>query len=142
MMKYRLTALVVAALLVLIALPAAAGTMVEARCECGYKSGNLLLFGGKANFQRVCLFPAYCPGVKKVLLVNMFDEKPRNPDCASGQLTPYDQPTLVGVKGKGVIASWNTHKRLGRDLKLTDGTYLCPVCGQKTLRFYPVGMWD
>lgn len=138
------TMILAAAALLLISLagPALAGTLVQARCECGYRSGDLPLFGGRRNFESVCNFPAYCPGVKKVLLVNMFDQKPSNLDCTGGRLIPYDDPSLIGDPGKRAILAWNTRDRLGRDLKITDGAYLCPVCGHKKLRFIKTGKWD
>lgn len=134
--------LMATALVVMLSVTVQAGTMVEARCECGYQSGAMLLFGGRANFTTVCMFPAYCAGVKQVFTVNMYQNPPANPLCHGAAPMPYDHPSLIGEVGKGIVASWNTERKLGRTLVLTNGAYLCPACGQKRMRFFPAGMWD
>ena len=142
MKRFGRTVLWLGLLWILTAAPALAGSVVQARCDCGYHSGQLLIFGGKSNFQSVCWFPAYCPGVKEVLLINMYQTPLASPGCTEAQPLPYDHPSLVGKPGRHPIAGWSTKDRIGRNLVLTNGTYLCPVCGQKTLRFFPTGMWD
>lgn len=40
------------------------------------------------------------------------------------------------------IFDWNTKKRLGRDLSLTNEKYICPKCKNFTMSFNLVGRWD
>lgn len=121
---------------------ALAGTIVRAACPCGYDSGSMFLFGGRANFKTYCAFPVYCQECPGLEVVNLYAGEPACPGCREARALPYDDPSLVGVPGGNVIASWNTVKRLGRALNLTDGAYLCPKCGKFSLRFAPVGLWD
>ncbi|MCB2189302.1 MAG: hypothetical protein KQJ78_23030 [Deltaproteobacteria bacterium] len=121
---------------------ARAGSMVEATCaNCGYHQG-MGLFGGKADFETHCDFPVYCVDCKQLEVVNLYAERTVCQACPNSRAVPYDDPSLLGKKGAKVITSWNTQKRLGRSLVLTDGDYLCPNCGKFTLHFQQVGLYD
>ena len=121
--------------------PAQAGNMVSASCPCGYKAENLLLFGGRANFQTFCAFPVHCQGCPDLTVLNLYADKLTCPKCPGSKAVPYDDPSLIGRRGK-VITGWNTTERLGRALELTDGEYLCPACGKFSLKFQVTGFWD
>jgi len=122
--------------------PALAGVMVRATCPCGYDSGNLFIFGGRANFKTYCAFPVLCQGCAKLALADLYAGPPACSACPDPVALAYDDPRLSGRRGEKVIASWNTAARLGRALQLTDGTYLCPACRDFSLTFAMVGYWD
>ncbi len=123
--------------------PAQAGSVVEARCEaCGYASGNLFLFGGKALFRTVCLFPALCAEHHRLVLVNLLGDDQSSKDCPGGTPIPYTDARLAGKAGANIVASWNLPAGPGNPAVLTDGSYLCPRCGAFGLRFRLTGLWD
>jgi hypothetical protein len=123
--------------------PAEAGSIVTARCDtCGYDSGGLFLFGGRANFKTVCSFPAYCANKKTLVLVNLMAEKPDSEACDGQTPVPYNDPRMVANPGAKAVASWNLPEPMDKQIKLTDGDYFCPRCGQYKLHFRKSGMWD
>ncbi len=118
-----------------------AGSIVTATCPCGFKTSNLMIFGGRANFQRYCAFPALCPECGQLELVNLLERVPSCRNCPGTSPVAYDDPSLLGRPGSQTIASWNIPK-LGRVLLLTDGDYYCPACHQFSFRFSVAGFWD
>jgi len=119
---------------------AQAGMIVSAKCDaCGYETGHLFLFGGKANFKTVCRFPAYCPEKKSLILINLMADNPEE-DCS--EYTSYTDPKLMQNPGSKTIASWNLPEPKKTPVQLTDGGYLCPRCGQFRFHFRSAGFWD
>jgi len=116
------------------------GCSVEAICDCGFHA-SALVGGGMREFQSVCRFPAYCECCHLLVEVNLLVKTPRCPHCQSRRVRSYDHPSLQGQVGKEEVVSWNVSDRLGRVLMLHDGTYLCPACGQLTLRFSHGGIY-
>ena len=118
-----------------------AGTIVTAGCAgCGFDSGRLFLFGGRANFKTVCQFPAYCPEKRSLVSINLLADNSEGEICP-GRI-PYTDPKLMQHPGTETIASWNLSEPGKMSVWLTDGDYLCPRCGQFLLHFYPAGYWD
>jgi hypothetical protein len=119
------------------------GSSVQADCSCGYHSGILMIGGGMANYTTLCAFPAWCPVCRELLLLNLLAGPLVCPHCASPQVLSYDDARLIGETGATQVVSWNVTDRLDRTLILTDGSYLCPNCGQFTLHFSSAGIqWD
>lgn len=126
----------------LLAAPAQAGMVVKGHCAaCGYDTGGLSLFGGRANFQSVCMFPVLCSDCGKLETVNLLDARAACRQCPKSPMIAYDDPRLRGAAGSREVASWNLDK-LGRSLVLTDGAYYCPACRGYELRFTRTAMWD
>jgi len=118
------------------------GSSVNALCECGYQASSLI-GGGMANFMEVCHFPFLCEQCREIVEVNLLEKKLRCPKCSSKSVIPYDDKKLLGKAGKLEVASWNMEEQLGRVLRLTDGKYLCPSCGEYKLSFAPGDiLWD
>ena len=102
-----------------------------------------MIGGGMDDFKDTCWFPCLCKGCRSVEQVNVLAKPPVCPRCKSEEVIPYDWPEACGKRGKHEIAGWNVVDLLGRDLHLTDGTYLCPRCDRMTLRFEDTGLcWD
>jgi predicted RNA-binding Zn-ribbon protein involved in translation (DUF1610 family) len=110
------------------------GSQLKAICTCGIES-EILIGGRKFNFRRVQYFPCQCKNCKDIVQVNLKSRKLKCPNCNKVVL-PYNDPTLVGVEGKEIIA------RSFDDL-LTNGTYECPKCENHNLRFVEGHiLWD
>jgi len=118
------------------------GLKVIAKCKCGVET-SILNGGGMLNFKTTCLFPCICENCHAVVQVNLLAKRKQCPKCKSTKVISYDDPTLSGRAGKCTVTSWNMQVQLGRELKLTNGNYRCPQCGQMTLRFADSGLlWD
>ncbi|MGD0783653.1 MAG: hypothetical protein ABSA30_12415, partial [Candidatus Aminicenantales bacterium] len=63
------------------AAPVFAGTLLKARCPCGYHF-EFMAGGGRANFKTLCAAPAYCPACKKLEILNYLDDGPQCQACA------------------------------------------------------------
>jgi Zn finger protein HypA/HybF involved in hydrogenase expression len=118
------------------------GSEVTATCQCGLAT-SIMIGGGMVNFMTTYYFPCLCERCHTIVQVNLLAKRKRCPQCKTTKVIPYDDPTLLECPGKHVVASWNMGKQLGRELKLTDGDYRCPRCGQMSLRFADSGLcWD
>jgi len=129
--------------LLAVAAPVFAGTILKASCPCGFHADNIMAGGGMANFKALCAAPAYCAACKKLEILNYLDDDPKCAACA-GKPVFYNDPSLQeklppGAK-PGIIFSWNTDKK--GTFSLPNVNYLCPQCGKMTLRFVQSGFWD
>jgi hypothetical protein len=116
------------------------GSIIKARCDCGFSQAELYLGGGMRTFQEECLFPVLCMKCHSLSIANLLEKDICCPKCDESDVKPYDLPALSDRKGK-IIFEWNTD-RIGRTLTLTEGEYLCPKCGKFSMHFYEVGNWD
>lgn len=107
---------------------------VSAECPCGLRV-VALLGGDEANYATTCYAPALCETCGRVVESNVLEDEPRCPQCGAADPVPYDDPALIGEPGERVVATWDALGEGGWAFALTDGQYLCPACGQMTLRF-------
>ena len=128
------------AVLIWLAAPVAAGDMVDASCPCGYHQEHIPLFGGRASFKKLCMFPALCMTNKQLTLVNVLDPGADPRGCKAKDAVRYDSPSLAPAKPGAAVASWRLPD--GRVFQLYEGGYVCPRCGRPTLRFKHSGNWD
>lgn len=118
------------------------GSEVIAKCDCGFED-YFSIGGGMMNFTTTCHFPCLCSGCQRVVDANLLSKNPKCPKCGSTDIIPYDDPRLLGSKGKRTVAEWNVEESLGRDLVLTNGSYKCPNCNNMALTFIDSGLcWD
>jgi hypothetical protein len=135
------------------------GSRIEAKCSCGYEERGLLVGGGMGSYTAFCGFPVLCRLCGRVRTANLLagappmetKERPGMPDpppgppkcgiCDSPDIVPYDSPQLQPRPGEGRVTDWN-EDRIGRVVRLNDGLYLCPKCGDTSLRFRLVGFFD
>ena len=134
------TVLLLAALLSWPAGPAAAGMLAKATCSCGY-SRSLPLFGGRANFRRVCLVPGLCQSSGELIVYNILDPGARPKDCPAGRILPYAEPPLAPDNPQKTLTSWNVPGTPLRYVLYREG-YFCPRCHRKTLHFSLAGFFD
>ena len=117
------------------------GTIIRAECRCGFQK-EMCLGGGMLNFTKHCAFPMYCGQCKILFEANLFRKRIPCPSCrGTRDVVPYDDERVCRSKGEEVF-QWATEDKIGRDLALTGGKYLCPQCGQFTLSFLMAGCWD
>lgn len=117
------------------------GSMVLASCDCGY-SAEMPLGGGMMNFDSLCAFPAYCRDCREMHGVNLLASPVACRRCGGVDVVPYDDESLVGVRGDSEVFSWRVDGLRGHVPRLTDGRYFCPGCRQMGLRFREAGLWD
>ena len=108
------------------------GHVAGALCRgCDYKE-RYTVGAGMANFRTVSIFPACCNQCHRVSDVD-FKKKPlRCKRCDSTDVTPFWDVSLSKGDGKDTTDSW-------LDMKLTDGHYKCPQCGEFKLQFGGAG---
>lgn len=112
------------------------------------------------SYTAFCGFPVLCGRCGRVRVANLLagaqpakeKERPGMPDpppgppkcgiCDSPDIVPYDSPELQPTPGTGRVADWNEEERIGRVVRLNDGPYLCPKCGESGLTFRLVGFFD
>ena len=114
------------------------GHSVVASCSCGYESGELMIGGGRSDFQVNCSFPAYCREGDHLVSVNMFDDLMKCPDGHKGNPIPYNDGSLI--KDLGTCVANRDHD--DHPLELTYGAYFCPRCHKFELVFDDCGLWD
>lgn len=120
---------------------ARAGDIVSASCPCGFQRQGMPIFGGVATYKTTCLFPALCRATRAMVLGDLMDPAAGAKECPASELVFYNDLSLAPVHPGKVVASWNMPQHKGRAI-LYEGGYVCPVCGQRTLRFRHVGVWD
>jgi Zn finger protein HypA/HybF involved in hydrogenase expression len=118
------------------------GLMIDAACSCGYQA-KALLGGGMDNFDKECPAPFHCPSCRAVVTADLLVKALACPECGQSGIIPYTDPALAGDPGTREVADCNyfTMDGGGR-VSLSDGTYLCPSCKKKTLRFSMDGCYD
>ncbi len=89
-----------------------------------------------------CAFPCHCPTCRKVVSANLLAVQPSCPDCGNTAIVSYENPSMIGVIGHEEVAGWTPPMDQSRRVALTDGTYLCPACGKKELRFTDDGCFS
>lgn len=117
------------------------GSIISAHCDCGYEKGEMFLGGGMRNFTTQCNFPHYCEECKIVFEANLFEKERFCPECGKGKVIAYDDERACKSEGD-VVFSWYIWFEIDRELKLTDGKYICPACGKFSLTFFDIGCWD
>lgn len=136
------------------------GTIIEARCACGFESGRIYAGGGFQNFKEVCAAPALCMSCMQLVVKNCYDKDSKCPACGK-RVTFYNDPKLQApndeikhLKQSRLPLERIIAQELVRDVfdwgrledefrfRLPNIQYLCPKCGKMTMKFLNVGDWD
>ena len=105
--------------------------------------GGMALGGGRINHLIHCGFPCYCSACKSLFKADLYAADVACPNCDTSSVLPYDDPSLAPTgEVVGEIFSWNTAARLGRELILHDGKYICPSCDNFSLRFEVAALYS
>ena len=110
------------------------GTIITAKCNCGFDTGEMYLGGGMVSHTRVNAFPNYCKDCKSLFVANMYNETIICNKCKSSNTVPYNNADVV--KNLDEISF-----TLG-EFRLSAKNSLCPECNQFSLEFVFDGMWD
>lgn len=114
------------------------GSVVSAKCDCGFSKEGMRLGGGMMNHGFYCNFPHFCKQCKLFFEANLNDDV-CCPECSSKKVVSYDNKKARRCIGYHTIFSWGT--KLG-ELKLTNGRYFCPYCNKYKIKFFWAGCWD
>lgn len=115
------------------------GTIIEAKCKCGFTSGDIYQGGGMSNFQKIDMEPAICLKCKKFLVLDYKLKENKCPYCGT-IVVFYNDKSLQALADKDCTEisesiDWG-------EFKLPNTTYLCPNCGELSMQFYVKGCWD
>lgn len=112
------------------------GQIVTAACTCGYSEPELFVGGGMATYMTIANFPALCKQGKHIATVNLLADELVCPDGHSGRPLPYYNASELQIEpGKFLVSEWDGYQ-------LNDGAYLCPSCGEHSLRFRLDALFD
>ena len=107
------------------------GSMITAKCDCGYMTGNMLLghgMGGGPNN-----FPYYCKKCKSLFIADANSEEVIH--CNDTDVIAYNDERIVKSL-ENTCFEWD-------DLKLSgEKNSLCPECSNFSLKFSDAGCWD
>jgi hypothetical protein len=111
------------------------GSMMVARCACGYESGTLLIGGGMLDFHEVCYWPAWCESCFEVVAVNAMPTSPACGRCGS--------PVVLYGQVQRDIDRFDWCTPDGRCFAMGDGpVHPCRICATDRLEFEHVGTFD
>ena len=115
------------------------GDAVSAECKCGYN--RLFFIGcGMMDFTKpTYYFPCLCETCGEIVEANVLSHHLKCPSCKATELIPYGDRRIIGKKGKKLLAIC-IEKEFGRALRITDGEYYCPKCGENNLKFRDGGV--
>ena len=74
------------------------GTMLVARCECGYMHGPIMQGGGFADFTTHDMEPAYCERCREMVVLNYMAQRPTVSDVR-GQTGILQRPIAAEIAG-------------------------------------------
>lgn len=116
------------------------GSVLIAKCSCGFESGDLYLGGGFENFSEVCDVPCLCRNCNSLVVKNYLEKYSRCNNC-NQLLLYYDNPVLrKSNKTKGIVFDWDNNSK-GQFI-LTNSKYYCPKCKKFKMKFIWTGDWD
>lgn len=139
------------------------GSILQAKCGCGFESDGLLVGGGIADRGAICNVPYYCDHCEIVDTINIKKKNQKyfseTPDDLSLFGRKWDVKKNIKCKkcrrkvqyygeiGENIFEDeeqyafdWgvNDEKRYF----LPDKLYCCPKCKKENLKFYSTGCWD
>jgi len=71
------------------------GSILQAKCSCGFDSGELCLGGGRLTFETNCAFPCNCSSCGHLSTPNLFESDNVCGECGKPGSTPYDDDVMV-----------------------------------------------
>jgi Zn finger protein HypA/HybF involved in hydrogenase expression len=117
------------------------GSMIHAKCECGFHAEDMLVGGGMMDFKTKCNVPILCKNCGILFVGNIIARKYlRCPKCRRKAI-PYSDVSLQGEE-RGSAPIFNCWLGNSGGFTLPDTNYYCPKCKQKRMRFLFAGSWD
>lgn len=105
------------------------GTIIKAKCQCGYESKEMFFGAGMEDFEKVSYVPSLKNGSSKIEMIN-HKRKDHFPE--------YSFYTDSLLSGKPT----NSYNIDHFDLKLQQENNYCPVCENFNLQFLSLGCFD
>jgi hypothetical protein len=140
------------------------GSIVQAKCKCGYESEDLFLGGGMADFGKMLEVPYYCHICQHVGSLNLF-KRMTTINMIDGVEPKYrkrltckkcrrkvqyygnfqDDIEKPSIDEDEIAFQWRIPMSSldnGGDYTLSRTKQYCPKCKNISLLFYDVGSWD
>ena len=124
------------------------GSILAAKCSCGFEYDWINAGGGMLDFHEVCNVPALCRNCNILVVKNYLHKFCRCPQCRK-KVIFYTDPSLqkdplevVDETGEdNSLFYWNINYD-DKPCILPNTKYLCPLCGKFDMIFEDVGCWD
>lgn len=87
------------------------------------------------TFQTQNSFPYLCRSCDKLVTCNALSQAPKCPKCRSGNVIPYNNPSLCAQVGSKSVSELSLKGPEGPSNSLCNGEYYCPSCHKYTLVF-------
>jgi hypothetical protein len=108
------------------------GHQATAVCDsCNYEA-DYVVGGNMANFREVAMFPVCCDVCRALTSANFMQRPLKCGHCGASGVRPFTDAGMSKGDGKDTAEEWLTP---GLPLRLDDGHYRCPKCGEFCLRF-------
>jgi len=125
------------------------GTMIQAKCECGFKSEKIFAGGGFMDFMNVLTAPALCTNCYTFTIRSYLAKHNYCKKCKS-KITFYNDKSLwkdknISTSERNCIFYWEIDPIVSLNngvFRLPDTAYLCPKCREFKMKFYNIGIWD
>ena len=122
------------------------GSIIQAECECGFKSKKIYAGGGFKDSEDVLLAPALCTNCCTFTVRNYFSRYNYCSKCKS-RVTFYNSDKLWKEKDApqdefDSVFWWNIEQRNNAAFILPDILYLCPKCREFKMSFFSCGLYD
>jgi len=117
------------------------GSILQAKCSCGFNSEGLFVGGGFRNFLKVCSAPALCKRCSAIVVLNYLKKKNKCPSCKSEVIFYNDFSLQRKTKKEYPLFDWNIGEDEGSFI-LPDTKYYCPKCNKLKMKFIRSGSWD
>ena len=122
------------------------GSILVAKCQCGFVSVDIDAGGGMFDHDTNCTMPAVCTTCSILFEENIMTDQPiRYPKCSREASLYHSDPSLKSEEhSDNTVFDWNfTRDNSHRDsVYLWDTKYYCPKCKKVEMTFFHWGMWD
>jgi len=128
------------------------GSVLQAKCSCGFESDELFLGGGMMDMGAICNIPYYCDHCEIVGTINILK---KNTDELLHRELKKDikcKKCRRKIQYYGEISEDNFESQedyafdwsFGFDKRylLHDKLYHCPKCKKEKMKFYMTACWD
>jgi len=119
------------------------GIGVRVTCACGGAATYPL--GPAPRVPAQCFFPFLCRACRRMSVSDVTSRAVACDHCGSPDVVPYGHPEAMRAAGPTIVLDCARYDTAwpAASLRLTDGQYFCPACGEFTLSFAGTGLlWD
>lgn len=122
------------------------GSLLQAKCECGFESKLIYAGGGFFIFKETLKAPALCTNCYTFTIRNYLKKYNYCNKCRS-KIIFYNDKKLWKDKNASQdeldsIFWWGIDFLNDKAFVLPNTLYVCPKCREYKMKFYPCGLWD